>query len=73
MKRRREYHGCGEEYNVEKSEKVKQYHLPFNVKAVGKNIKWGRGEVDGNLGEKIKIKNKRDGEEYQVVGHFIHP
>ena len=26
-------HGCGEEYNKEKKEKGKQYHLPFNIKA----------------------------------------
>ena len=29
----------------------KQYHLSYNNKAVGKNIKWGRGEGDGNFGE----------------------
>ena len=29
----------------------KQNHLPYIIKAVGKNIKWGRGERDGNLGE----------------------
>ena len=34
----REYHDCGEEYNVKKG-KGKQYHLPYNIKAVGKNIK----------------------------------
>ena len=34
------YYGCGEEYNVKKG---KQYHLPYNIQAVGKNIKWGRG------------------------------
>ena len=32
----------------------KQYHLPFNIKGVGKNIKWGKGEGDGNFGKKIK-------------------
>ena len=29
--------------------KGKQYHLPFNIKALGKNIKWGRE------GKEIKI------------------
>ena len=29
----------------------KQYHLPYNINAVGKNIKWGRGEGVGNYGE----------------------
>ena len=32
----REYHSCWEEYNVDK---WKQYHRPYNIKAVGKNIK----------------------------------
>ena len=36
----REYHGCVEEYNVEKRERPgKQYHLSYNIKAAGKNIK----------------------------------
>ena len=30
-------------------------NLPYDVNAVGKNIKWGRGEGDGNFVEKIKI------------------
>ena len=34
------YHGCGEEYDVEKKEKGKQYNLPYNIEDVGKNIKW---------------------------------
>ena len=27
----RKYHGCGEEYNKEKREMGKQYHLPHNI------------------------------------------
>ena len=38
VKRGREYHGCGDEYNVKKGE-GKQYHLPYKIEAVGKNIK----------------------------------
>ena len=34
--------GFGEEYNVEKGN-GKQNHLPYNIKAAGKNIKWGKG------------------------------
>ena len=34
----REYHGCGEEYNVEKRS-GEQYHLPYNIKAVRKHFK----------------------------------
>ena len=29
-----------------KNGKGKQYHLPFNIKAAEKNMKWGRGEGD---------------------------
>ena len=68
--RGREYYGCGEEYNVGKG---KQCHPSFDIKAVGKNIEWGRGEGDGHFGEKAKILKKDSGEEYQVVGNFIHP
>ena len=32
----------GEEYNVGKG---KQYHFPYNIKAVWKNMKWGRGWI----------------------------
>ena len=31
---------------------------PFNIEAVGKNIKWGRGEGDGNFGEEKRDLNK---------------
>ena len=34
----------------------KQCHLPFNIEAVGKNIKWGRGKEDGNFGEENQDK-----------------
>ena len=47
--------------------------LPYDIKAVGKNIKWGGGEWDGNFGKKIKIKKNGGGEENQVVGNFIQP
>ena len=29
-------------YNMEK--KGKQYHIPYNIESVGKNIKWGKGK-----------------------------
>ena len=46
MKRGREYHSCWEEYTVGKG---KEY-LPYNIKVVGKNYKWAKGEGDGKLG-----------------------
>ena len=56
-----------------KKGKSKQYHLPFDIKAVGKYIKRGRGE--GGL--KIRRRKSRlknwGWEKNQVVGNFIHP
>ena len=75
MKRGREYqyYCCWEEYNVEKKGKGKECHLPYIVEAV-RNIKWGKGEWDGNFGEENQdLKKNRGREEYQVVGNFIHP
>ena len=37
VKMGREYQGCGEECNVEKKDKGKQFHLPDNIEAVGRN------------------------------------
>ena len=60
MKRGKEYHGCEEEYNVEKKGKEKQCHLPYNTKAVVRISSWeGRGR---NLEEK-----------YHVVGILYTP
>ena len=59
--------------NIVKRERGKQYHLPYDSKAVGKTIKWGRGEGNGNFWKILKILKNEDGEEYQVVGNFIHP
>ena len=35
-----------------KKGKGKQYHLFYDIEAVGKNIKWGRGGGDDNYCEK---------------------
>ena len=51
-RRGRLYQGFVDKYDVEK--KSKQYPLPFNINAVGKNVK--RGMVIEDLGKKIKIK-----------------
>ena len=49
--------------------KGKQYHLPHNIGAIGKN----NGDEDGNFEEENKDLKYGGGEEYQVVGNFIHP
>ena len=51
--------------------KAKQHHLPFNVEAVWKNIKWGRKEGEANFGEENQDLINEGGEDYQVVGNFI--
>ena len=51
----RENHGCGEEYNIEKREKGKQCHLPYNIETVGRNIKCGKRV----RGQNSKFKKKR--------------
>ena len=42
LRRERKYHGCGKGIKGI----GKQYHLRYNIKAVGKNIKWVREEGD---------------------------
>ena len=54
VKRGMEYHVCGEEYNLGKGNK---YYLYYNIEAVGKNIKCGKGVAEGNFGEDIIIQD----------------
>ena len=53
VKRGRVFRGFGKEYNVEKRERGSNIIFPIILKyiAVGKNIKWRRGEVNENFGE----------------------
>ena len=55
-----------------KKGKWEQYDLPFNIKAVGNIIKWGReeGALNG-WGRKSRLQ-KGVGEEYPVIGNYIH-
>ena len=63
VKMRMEYQG---RWKNKKLKKGKQYHLFYDFEAVGKNIKWGRGVGDGNVGEEIQNLKK-------ILGNFIHP
>ena len=58
--RGREYHSCGEEYNV----KIRE---TYYIKAVERNIKCGRGEGDGHFGVEDQDLKNVGGEEYHVV------
>ena len=49
----REYHGLGK-YKMWKRGKGKQLHLPYNIKAVVKIIKWERGRGKEILQKKIE-------------------
>ena len=72
IKRRWEYHGCGEEYNVEKMEKGSNIIFPFNIMAVGKKSIGEEGKGTEIWGRKSRLTNGV-GEEYQNVWNFIHP
>ena len=66
-----EYHGLVEDSNVEKKVKGKQYHLFYYIKAVGRI---SSGENGKGTGEENKdFKNNGGGEEYKILGNFIHP
>ena len=41
-----------------------RYNLSYDIKAVEKNIKWGRGAGDRNFVEENQDKKNGDGEEY---------
>ena len=42
-----------------KKEKGKQYHLPYYIEIAWKNIKWGKGNGEGNFGEENQdLKNE---------------
>ena len=69
-KRGREYHGCGEEYNVEKG---RQYHLLYNIEAVGKRLSGEKEKGTEISGEKKEILKIGGGEVNQVIGNFIQP
>ena len=53
-----------------KKGKRKQYNLPYNIQAIWKNIKWGRGKEDGNFWKNMKILENGSGEEHKVVWNF---
>ena len=55
MKRGRAYHGCGEEYNVEKGKWTQKGMV--NIEAVWKNIKWEKGEGDASFWGENQDKN----------------
>ena len=53
MKKGKEISAVGKNMYNMKKEKGNQYHLPFNIGAPGKHIKWEKeeGRGDGNFGE----------------------
>ena len=68
----REYHGCGD--GTRKKGKGKQYHLTYNIQAVGKNIKWGEAEGDGHfLEENQDLKNNEIWKNIKLQGMLYTP
>ena len=67
------YQGCWEEYNVKKRE-GEAISSSLWYEGCWKEYQVGIGGRENDfLGKKIKIKETGGGEEYQVVGIFIHP
>ena len=72
MKRGREYHGCEEEYNMEKGKGGSNIIFPLILRVLRKSS----GEMNdehGNFGEENQDLKTGGGEENQVIGNFIHP
>ena len=73
MKKRRKYHGCGEEYNVEKREKAgSNVIFPIILKLMGRISSGEEGKGTKFRGRKSKIIKNEDGKEYKVTEKFIH-
>ena len=68
VKRRREYHGCGEEYNLEKMERGSNSVLSIILMLLGKILSGEEGMRTEIQGKKIKIR-KYGG----YWRNFIHP
>ena len=63
VKRGREYHGCGEEYNVKKREKRSNSNFPLKLRLLGRISSGKEGKEMEILRKKIKIfKNMETGE-----------
>ena len=69
-KRRRKFHGCGEEYNLEKREKGRNIIFPIVFRLLGRISSGEEGKETEMFGKKIKIlwNERGTGEAY-----FIYP
>ena len=71
VKRGREYHGCMEEYNVEKRERGSNIIFPVIIGQFGRK---SSGEEDGNFGEENQdLKKKWGWGRISSCRNFIHP
>ena len=71
--RGREYNGCGEDYNVETRLRASNIICSIILRLLGRISSREYGKGTKISGEKINIFKNVVGEEYQVVGNFIHP
>ena len=67
----REYHGCGEEYNVKKWERGNYIIFFVKLWLLGRISSREKGKGRKFWG-KIMILKNWGGEEYTVIGNFIH-
>ena len=71
MKRRREYHDCGEEFNEDKRERGSNIIFSFILRLL-RRISSGEQEKRTEIsGKKMKIKKMGIGEKYKVVRNFV--
>ena len=69
----RDYHGCGVDFIVEKREQESNFISPVTLRLLGRISSREDGKRTEILEKKIKILKDCGGEEYQVVGNFLHP
>ena len=72
VKRGIKYNGCGEEYIMGKRERGSNILFPTLLTLLGIISRGEEGKWSEIFGKKIKILKNGFGEEYQVVGNFIH-
>ena len=72
VKRGREYHGCGEQYNLKKRERGSNMIFSMILRLFGRVSSWGEGKGSVNMGKKIKILKMWVGKNINIR-NFVHP
>ena len=72
MKREREYHSCGKEYNMEKRERGSNIIFPIILRLLGRISSGEKGRKRKFWGRKSRF-NKRSGKNIKVQGTLYTP